>query len=56
MKKFQKAIIMAVSALAVALAVGVTSMGCSDSTTAADMTTMSPDMSVVQDMVTIHKG
>jgi hypothetical protein len=58
MKKLTKAILMAIPALAVALAVGMTTIGCGDDTTTSpdlSMTNMvGPDMShtaVVHDMV-----
>lgn len=55
MKKMFKMVIMAIPALAVALAVGATTMGCGDTSTATDMpVTPAQDMAVAQDLAKTH--
>jgi hypothetical protein len=49
MKKLYKTILLVIPALAVALAVGATTIGCGDTTTP-------PDVGVVQDMATKTGG
>jgi hypothetical protein len=55
MKKLYKTMLLAIPALAVALAVGVTTMGCGDTSTGSDMTTTVVDMAMPTTAVDMAK-